>query len=119
VRAAAPELLGAPIIGGGSARPGGSGGGSQRSQISLPSHLECTKTVRNDWFPSLIDFKNAKYIIFNFKVLHKIYSQDFFEEYINFLKICNLRHCGVICVQSFGSQICPQLPRLGLKHDVL
>jgi hypothetical protein len=32
-------------IGGGSARRGDGGGGSQRSQIILPSHLECTKTA--------------------------------------------------------------------------
>ncbi len=41
---AAPELLGVPTIGGGSAQPEGGGGGSQRSQISLPSHPECMKT---------------------------------------------------------------------------
>ncbi len=37
----AQKLLCAPTIGRGSARPGGSGGGSQRSQISLPSCPEC------------------------------------------------------------------------------
>ncbi len=30
----------------GSAWPGGGGGGSQRSQISLPSHPKCTKSVQ-------------------------------------------------------------------------
>jgi hypothetical protein len=35
----APELLGAPTMGGGSARPEGGGGESLRSQISLPRHL--------------------------------------------------------------------------------
>ncbi len=39
-------ICGAPTIGGGSARPRGGGGWSQRSQISLPSHPECTKTVQ-------------------------------------------------------------------------
>ncbi len=42
---AAQELLGAPTIGGGSAQPWGGGGGNQRSQISLPIHLECMKTA--------------------------------------------------------------------------
>jgi hypothetical protein len=42
---AAQELLGAPTIGKGCAQPGGGGGGSQRSQINLPSPLECTKTM--------------------------------------------------------------------------
>jgi hypothetical protein len=37
-----------------------------------------------------------------------------FEEYINFKIFRNLKCCGVIPVQSFGSHIHPQLPRLGL-----
>ncbi len=41
---AAQELLGALTIGKGSAWPRGGGAGSQRSQISLPSSPECTKT---------------------------------------------------------------------------
>jgi hypothetical protein len=41
------KLLGVPTIDGGSAWPGGGGVGSQRSQISLPSHMECTKTAPN------------------------------------------------------------------------
>jgi hypothetical protein len=39
-------LLGAPTIGGGSARPRGGGGGSQKSQISLQSCPEYTKTAQ-------------------------------------------------------------------------
>ncbi len=38
----AQELLGAPTIGRGSAQPGGGGGGSQRSELTLSSHTECT-----------------------------------------------------------------------------
>jgi hypothetical protein len=41
----AQELLGTPTIGKGIARPGGGGGGSKRSQISLPSSPECTTTA--------------------------------------------------------------------------
>ncbi len=37
---AAPELLGAPTIGGGSARPGGGGGDIHRSHINLHSRMK-------------------------------------------------------------------------------
>jgi hypothetical protein len=49
---AAPELLGAPTIGEGSARSGGGGKGGLRSQISLPSRLKYTKTAKNWAFPA-------------------------------------------------------------------
>jgi hypothetical protein len=42
----APELLGAPAIGRWSALTIGAGGGSHRSQISLPSRLEGTKAAQ-------------------------------------------------------------------------
>ncbi len=42
----AQEPLGALTIGGGSAWPGGGGEGSQRSQISLQSCPEYTKTAQ-------------------------------------------------------------------------
>jgi hypothetical protein len=40
------ELLGVPTMGGGSAWPGGGGGESHRSQISLPSHPKYTKMAK-------------------------------------------------------------------------
>ncbi len=43
---AAPELLGAPTISGGSAWPGDGGGESHKSQISLPSRPKYTKTAK-------------------------------------------------------------------------
>jgi hypothetical protein len=43
---AAPELLGVPTIGGGSARSRGGGGGGHRSQISLPSRPKYMKTAK-------------------------------------------------------------------------
>jgi hypothetical protein len=46
----APELLGAPTIGGGSARSGGGGRGGLRSEISLPSHPKYMKTAKNGRF---------------------------------------------------------------------
>jgi hypothetical protein len=55
----AQELLSAPTTGRQSARPGGGGEGSQRSQISLPSHPECMKKVPKRPVYQLNDFKNA------------------------------------------------------------
>jgi hypothetical protein len=42
----APELLGAPTIGGGSARFKGGGRGGYSSQISLQSRLKYAKTAK-------------------------------------------------------------------------
>jgi hypothetical protein len=76
------ELLGAPPIGGGSAQPGGGGRENQRSQISLPSRLKCTKMMSNGRFSALIYLKIAGNYVFYLKVLNKIYStpKTFFEE---------------------------------------
>ncbi len=43
----------------------------------------------------------------------------FFEEYINFKSCRYLKHCGVIPVQSFGSNICPQPPGLGFNYSIM
>jgi hypothetical protein len=43
---AAPELLGASTIGGGSAQSKGGGGGGHRSKKSLPSFPKYTKTAK-------------------------------------------------------------------------
>ncbi len=75
---AAQELLGAPTIGRGSARLGDDGGGSQRSQISLLSRLECMKTVPNSQFPALFAVKITENAIFFLKVFNKMYSQYVF-----------------------------------------
>ncbi len=50
---AAPELLGAQTTGRGSARPGGGGGESYRSQIRLQSCPKYTKTAKNERFHEL------------------------------------------------------------------
>jgi hypothetical protein len=42
----APELLGAPTIGGGSAQSGSGGGEGHRSQIRLPSHPKYMKMAK-------------------------------------------------------------------------
>jgi hypothetical protein len=73
---AAPELLGAPTIGGWSARPGGGGGGGHRSQISLlsyPKYMKKKKTVKKGRFYARFGTKKA---IFRIKLLNKIYSKD-------------------------------------------
>jgi hypothetical protein len=57
---AAPELLGVPTMGGGSARPGGGGGESYRSQISLQSHPKYTKTSKNGRFHELVSLQIAE-----------------------------------------------------------
>jgi hypothetical protein len=94
---------------GGSARPEGGGGGSQRSQKSLLSHPECTKRCKNGQFNTLIDFKISENVVFYLKVI-KYTLETFFKGYVN-LKIFHYpRHCGVISVQSFGSHIRPQPP---------
>jgi hypothetical protein len=46
----APELLGAPTIGGGSAWSGGGGREGLGSKISLPSRPKYTKTAKNGRF---------------------------------------------------------------------
>jgi hypothetical protein len=57
---AAPELHGAPTMGGGSARPGGGGGESYRSQISLQSRPKYTKTAKNGQFHERFSLKIAE-----------------------------------------------------------
>jgi hypothetical protein len=59
----------------------------------------------------LINRQNA---VFCSKVLNKIYSRDFFEEYMNF-ETHYLSHCRVIPLQNFGSHIRPQPHGLGLR----
>jgi hypothetical protein len=101
---AAQELLGVPTTGGGSARPGGGGRGSQRSQISLQSHPECTKMA-----PEMASLPH----------LTKYTPATFFEDLFNFKIFRYLRRCGVIPVQSFGSHLHPQPPELGLISQTL
>jgi hypothetical protein len=65
---------------------------------------------KNGQFLAHIDLKIAESAIFHSKVLHKIYSKDVFEEYINFKIFRFLRHCGVIPVQSSGAYLPPSHP---------
>jgi hypothetical protein len=60
----APELLGAPTIGGGSARSRGGGGGGHRSQISLPSCSKYTKMAKTGDFLHILANKSPKTLCF-------------------------------------------------------
>jgi hypothetical protein len=75
---AAQELLGVPTIGGRSARPEAGGGGSHRSQISLPSHLKHTKKAQKCPVSCPIDLKITENGVFYLKVLNKIYFREVF-----------------------------------------
>ncbi len=81
---AAPELLGAPTMGGVMPGPGGGGGGGHRSQISFPSCPKYTKTAKkNGQFCSGFDLHiNRQKRRFSLKSTYsnKIYLQDVFEE---------------------------------------
>ncbi len=114
---AAPELLGAPTMAGGSAQPGDSGGESHRSQINLPSRPKYMQIVKNGRFHALLAYKSPKTPFFVEKYLTKYNHKAFFEEYINLKKIHYLSHCRVIPLQSFGSHIPPPPPGLGLRTE--
>ncbi len=95
---AAPELLGAPTIGGGSARSGGGGRGGLRSQISLPSHPEYMKTAKKTGsFTHVLAYKSQKTPFFAQKYLKRYTHETFFEKYVNFQNHY-LSHCKVISV---------------------
>ncbi len=113
---AAPELLGAPTIGGGSAQPGVGGGGSPRSQISLPCHPKYTKTAKKRAVSHTFWLKNPPKCRFSFKsTLKDMYIPDtFFEEYINFKIFHYFKPWWSYTIQSLGSHIRPQPPGLGL-----
>jgi hypothetical protein len=70
----AQELLGTLTIGGGSAQSGAGGGGSQRSQISLPSRPEYTKNAPQRPVSFTFCPNNHQKHLFYLKVLNKIYS---------------------------------------------
>ncbi len=81
-----------------------------------PCQSKFTKTaLKRGGFLHLVKEESPKTPFFRSKVLTR---KMIFEEYINFKIFCYLRHCGVIPVQSFGSPICPQASRLGLKNYI-
>jgi hypothetical protein len=85
---AAPELLGAPTIGGGgeSARSGGGGRGGLRSKISLPSHPKYTKTAKKGGSPHVLAYKSPKTPFFAQKHLTR-YTHETFLRNMSIFKI--------------------------------
>ncbi len=110
---AAPELLDAPTMGRGSARPGSGGEESYRSQISLPSARNVRKRQKTGGFAHVLANNSPKTPFFAQKYLTRYTHETFFEEYTNFEAHC-LSHCRVIPLQSFWSHIRPQPHGLGL-----
>ncbi len=111
---AAPELLGAPTIGGGVPGPGGGGRGGLRSQISLPSRPKYTKTAKKPGgFAHVLAYKSTKTPFFAQKYLTRYTHETFFDKYVNFQNHFLIR-CGVIPVQRFRSHIRAQPHELGL-----
>ncbi len=79
---AAPELLGAPTIGGGSARPGVGGG-----EIPSQPYQIAKNSEKMGGFAHVLAYKSPKTPFFALKYLTRYTHETFFEEYINF-KIC-------------------------------
>ncbi len=112
---AAPELLGAPTIGGGSAGPWGGGGEVKYTFTAVRNSQKRRKTGS---FTHILAYNSPKTPFFAHKYLTRYTHETFFVEYLNFKIFGNLSHCGVIPVRSFGSHIRPQLHGLGLMHDL-
>jgi hypothetical protein len=68
---------------GGSARPGGGGGESNRSQISLPSRPKYTIMGKTGGFMLILAYKSLNSLFFPQKYLTRYNPETFFEEYIN------------------------------------
>jgi hypothetical protein len=73
---AVPELLGAPTIGGGSARPWGGGGDVIYTFTAVRNSQ---KRQKNRRFRARFCLKIAENAVFCYKVLNKIYSRDVFQ----------------------------------------
>ncbi len=108
---AAPELLGAPTIGRGSARPGGGGGEVIYTFIAVRNSQKRQKTAG---FVHVLAYNSPKTPFFALKYLTRYTHETFFEEYVNIKIFLNLSQCGFIPVRSFGSHIRPQPHGLGL-----
>jgi hypothetical protein len=111
---AAPELLGAPTIGGGSARPGGGGGEIHRSQYTFTAERNSQKRQKTGGFAHVLAYKSLKTLFFALKYLTRYTHKTFFEEYTNF-EANYLCRCRDIPLQSLGSHIRPQPHGIGLR----
>jgi hypothetical protein len=112
---AAPELLGAPTIGGGSARPWGGGG---EVIFTFTAVRNSRKRQKNGGFAHVLAYNSPKTPFFALKYFTRYTHETLFEEYINLKIFRNLSRCGVIPVRSFGSHIRPQPHGLGLNVTV-
>jgi hypothetical protein len=82
---AAPELLGAQTIGGGSARPWGGGGEFHRSHIYIHSSYEIAKNgKKTSGFAHVLAYNLPKTPFFALKYLTRYTHEIFFEEHTNF-----------------------------------
>jgi hypothetical protein len=72
----APELLGAPTIGGGSARPWGGGG---EVIYTFTAVRNSQKRQKMSGFPHVLAYKSPKTLFLALKVFNKIYPQDVFR----------------------------------------
>ncbi len=79
---AAPKLLGAPTIGGGSAWTGGGGRKIHRSLINLHSQI-AKNGEKTGGFAHVLAYKSPKMPFFALKYLTRYTHETFFEEYIN------------------------------------
>ncbi len=109
---AAPELLGAPTIGGGVPSPGVV---VERSYIPSQPYEIAKNGEKTGGFAHILAYKSPKTPFFALKYLTRYTHETFFKEYTNF-KGHYLSHCRDIPLQSFGSHIRPQPHGLGLTH---
>ncbi len=107
---AAPELLGAPTIGRGSARPWG-GGGEVIYTFTAVRIAKKSKTMC--CFAHVLAYNSLKTPFFSLKYFTRYTHETFFEEYTNF-EGHYLSSCRDIPLQSFGSHLSPQPHGLGL-----
>jgi hypothetical protein len=112
---AAQELLGAPTMAGECLAKGWWWRESKKSNKPFKSPGMYENSAKTAGLPHVMTLKTPKTRFLKLKVLNKIYSRHFFEDYINFKNFRYLRRCGVIPVLSFGSHMRPKPPRLGLK----
>jgi hypothetical protein len=110
---AAPELLGAPTIGRGSARSRGGGGGDHRSLINL---LRTPEIYKNDektvGFVRVFAYKSPKTSFFAQKYLTRYTHEMFIEEHINCSLSKPLR--GYTCLK-FWKSYTPPAARIRVK----
>jgi hypothetical protein len=89
---AAPELLGAPTTGGGSARPRVGGGEIPRSLINLQQYEIAKNGKKTADLAHVFAYKVSKMPFFAHKYLTRYTHEMFFEEYTNF-EVHYLSHC--------------------------